>query len=64
MPTIRISEFTVLQIVGLDAAVVSCAIANTSHLTNPTVSASQLLQNGVLSVFCMFSVCGDDSYAG
>jgi hypothetical protein len=43
LPTIRISEFTVLQIVGLDAAVVSiplsCAASNSSD-TNTSCSVS------------------------
>ena len=62
MPTIRTSEFTVLQIVGLDAAVVSYATVNTSYLI-VRFPASQLLQNGVLSLFCVLSFCSDDSYA-
>jgi hypothetical protein len=64
MPTIRTSEFTVLQIVGLDAAVVSL-IMNCDNFFSATLlyTASQLLQNGVLSILCVLFFCGNDSYA-
>ena len=55
MPTIRTSEFTVLQIVGLDAAVVSTP----QHLRNTVLSwlaAPQFLQDVILSLFRLLHV--------
>jgi len=64
MPTIRTSEFTVLQIVGLDAAVVSlAAVWGEFNLILP-FTASQLLQNGILSILRVFFFRNNDSYAG
>ncbi|KAG5645965.1 hypothetical protein DXG03_004757 [Asterophora parasitica] len=53
MPTIRTSEFTVLQIVGLDAAVVSSLKHLGSYLLQPR---TQLLNFFKMS-FYLFSVC-------
>lgn len=59
IPTIRISEFTVLQIVGLDAAVV-CSFVCRSMCTFDTLLASQLLQDGVHSILSMLAICCSD----
>ena len=61
MPTIRTSEFTVLQIVGLDAAVVSPRQPYLAPSDNPL--APQLFQNVVLPLFCVLNVCYRNSYA-
>jgi hypothetical protein len=53
MPTIRTSEFTVLQIVGLDAAVVRGYLILLSTTSNPNL---QLLNFFKMS-FYLFSVC-------
>jgi hypothetical protein len=54
LPTIRTSEFTILQIVGLDAAVVSQPIFRVSSST--ALTCSQLLNFFKMS-FYLFSVC-------
>jgi len=65
LPTIRTSEFTILQIVGLDAAVVSgrppplCVEANSGS----QISVVELLQDVVLLVFCLFNIRGGDPHA-
>ena len=64
MPTIRTSEFTILQIVGLDAAVVG-------HLPplrvksdyNHKIPVVKLLQDVVLLVLCLFHIRGGDPHA-
>ena len=68
IPTIRISEFTVLQIVGLDAAVVCLNVSSTnqkytrkSHLGH--ILVIEFLQNGVHPVFRLLSLCSGHSHA-
>lgn len=54
LPTLRISEFAVLQIVGLDAAVVSfLRLAGLSILAHWPLSAAELPQNVVLFLLDM-----------
>ena len=67
MPTIKTSEFTVLQIVGLDAAVV-CNLFPT-HLfsafdiiINSNIVV-KFLQNVFLPLFRLFYVCYSHPYA-
>ena len=61
MPTIRTSEFTVLQMVGLDAAVVS---SRQPHLARSDLPlAPQLFQNVILPLFCVLDVCYRHSHA-
>jgi hypothetical protein len=61
MPTIRTSEFTVLQIVGLDAAVVCVDIATSyGYQLKHVCQASQLFQNVLLLVLCVFPLRHND----
>jgi len=56
LPTIRTSEFTILQIVGLDAAVVggiSTPLCVKAYHGSKT-SAIELLQDVILLVLCLF----------
>jgi hypothetical protein len=65
MPTIQTSEFTILQIVGLDAAVVSSFIS--SHIyyqADELHTAPQLLQDVVQTVLRLFILRHHNSYAG
>jgi len=55
MPTVRTSELTVLQIVGLDAAVVRLILMNQLQLM--TISVAQLFQNRIPALLCLFYVC-------
>ena len=65
LPTIRTSEFTVLQIVGLDAAVVSdrpaSLYAKTNHCSE--ISVVKLLQDVILLVLCLLHIRGGDPHA-
>ena len=64
MPTIRTSEFTVLQIVGLDAAVVCTSnIYATALDIIGRIIAVKLLQNVFLPLFSLFYVCHNHPYA-
>ncbi len=64
LPTLRVSEYSVLQIVGLDAAVVcyvqvgSCGV----HYLMPQL-APILFQDVVLSILFMLGICGHDPNA-
>ena len=65
LPTIRTSEFTILQIVGLDAAVVS-GIPTPLHAKahyGVITSVVKLLQDVVLPVLCLFHIRGGNPYA-
>lgn len=65
MPTIRTSEFTVLQIVGLDAAVV-CGHSIISPVALDMIGlniAVKLFQNVFLPLFSLFSVRYNYPYA-
>ena len=65
LPTIRTSEFTILQIVGLDAAVVggiSTPLPAKSHHSSK-ISAVELLQDVILLVLRLFHIRDDDPYA-
>jgi hypothetical protein len=55
MPTLRTSEFTVLQTVGLDAAVVSCSVP-VCGIADKTVA--ELLPN-VIHVVCVVRYTGN-----
>ena len=56
LPTLRTSEFTILQIVGLDAAVVSHTfVSSECHFTQ--VPAARLLQDILLPVLCVLHLC-------
>lgn len=55
LPTLRTSEFTVLQIVGLDAAVVSLPDPANRNTTN-ALTAAQLLQILLLLVRHMYDI--------
>jgi len=55
MPTLRTSEFTVLQTVGLDAAVVSWSTSDRDIADKAVV---ELLQD-VIYVVCAFCYIGD-----
>lgn len=64
LPTLRVSEYTVLQIVGLDAAVV-CSVRIGScevHYLTPRV-ALKLFQDVVLSILFMLGICDYDPHA-
>lgn len=63
MPTIRTSEFTVLQIVGLDAAVASIYFLPASRLFHKSSLAPQFLQNVLLSVLSMLLFCNNHPHA-
>ena len=64
LPTLKTSEYSVLQIVGLDAAVV-CHVPVELHEIHLLISwlALELFQDVILSVLSMLRVCGDDSNA-
>lgn len=55
LPTLRTSEFTVLQIVGLDAAVVSCLII--MHDRKTDLNTPLQLLNFFKSSFYLFATC-------
>jgi hypothetical protein len=63
LPTLRVSEFSVLQIVGLDAAVV-CSVQDPCevHYLMPRI-ALKLFQDVVLSILFMLSICDYDPNA-
>lgn len=65
LPTIRTSEFTILQIVGLDAAVVSHMppLSRVKSDRNTKIPVVELLQDVVLLVFSLFHNCGTDPHA-
>jgi len=57
MPTLKVSEYTVLQIVGLDAAVVR-QLERTLHFTILFyLPASQLLQDVLLPLLPLLRFC-------
>ena len=65
LPTIRTSEFTILQIVGLDAAVVGGIPIplRVELIIDSKTSAVKLLQDVVLPVLCLFHIRGGDPHA-
>jgi len=65
LPTIRTSELTILQIVGLDAAVVGGMPAPFRVKANhgSKISVVKLLQDVILLVLCLFHIRGGDSHA-
>jgi len=63
MPTIKTSEFTVLQIVGLDAAVVCLSFLPSTSLILTGQSVIEFFQNVILFVYSMLLLCHYDPYA-
>ena len=57
MPTLKTSEYTILQIVGLDAAVVSLSPGPQSQPLRLSSAATRVLQDVFLSIFFMLSFC-------
>ena len=62
LPTLRVSEYSVLQIVGLDAAVVCYVRVGSCEVLMHRI-ALKLFQDVVLSILLMLGICDHDPNA-